>query len=122
MPEPFKPTWDERQRMKRNAGKLRHSVQQCQPEADGLRQAQPVCCYCDNDLSCAQCGREQPHDDVSALKAEIATLQARVEKLTKALNYARKFIDPDLDPPRMSNRDLLVVIDRALAMPLEDRK
>lgn len=38
--------------------------------------ATPVCCYCDADLSCAACGREQPHDDISTLKARVAELEA----------------------------------------------
>lgn len=50
-----------------------------QPEAAALRQAQPVCCYCDNDLSCAQCGREQPYDDVSALRSRVEEAEAEAK-------------------------------------------
>lgn len=42
--------------------------------------ATPICCYCDHDLSCARCGHEQPYDDISILKA-------RIEDLTKALQF-----------------------------------
>ena len=46
-------------------------VQRCQPT-----NAIPVCCYCDADLSCSACGREQPYDDISTLKARVAELEA----------------------------------------------
>lgn len=32
----------------------------------------PVCCYCDAPLSCSHCGREQPSDDISDLRAQLA--------------------------------------------------
>ena len=46
-------------------------VQRCQPT-----NAIPVCCYCDADLSCSACGREQPYDDIATLKARVAELEA----------------------------------------------
>lgn len=38
----------------------------------------PVCCYCDNDLSCSCCGVEQPYDDISQAKARIKELEIRL--------------------------------------------
>ena len=64
---------------------------------DAIREAPPVCCHCDNDLSCAHCGVEQPYDDVSILKARVEELEActalatfneackRIEELEAAL-------------------------------------
>lgn len=37
-----------------------------------MTEKSPVCCHCDHDLSCAQCGMEQPYTDVSILRAQIA--------------------------------------------------
>ena len=58
-------------------------------------------------------------DELRSAAQFIAQQAARVEELTKALEKARKFIDPDLDPPRMTNCELLVVINKALATSLE---
>lgn len=50
--------------------------------------ARPVCCYCDADLSCGSCGREQPYDDISALKARIQELIAAGDFYQMRLNTA----------------------------------
>lgn len=36
----------------------------------------PHCCYCDRSLCCAGCGREQPEDDVTALRAFVREIAA----------------------------------------------
>lgn len=43
--------------------------------------APPICCYCDNDLSCGTCGREQPYDDISVLKSRIEELEGVLQKI-----------------------------------------
>lgn len=46
--------------------------ERCQPKPAEPRRDPPVCVHCDNDLSCGACGMEQPYDDISLLKAELA--------------------------------------------------
>jgi hypothetical protein len=40
-----------------------------------------------------------------------------LDEVREALKVARQFIDPDRDPPRMTNRELVKMIDTALAIP-----
>lgn len=44
----------------------------------------PICCYCDNSLSCAVCGKEQPADYPKAIAAELTRLRAQIETAEQA--------------------------------------
>lgn len=46
------------------------------PEAECEWPRTPVCCYCDHPMSCARCGKEQPFDDVSVLRTQLAAAEA----------------------------------------------
>lgn len=62
----------------------------CQPMPATPRHDPPVCVHCDADLSCGNCGVEQPYTDISVVKAELATASARVVELEA---FLRDFAD-----------------------------
>jgi len=101
-------------------------AQQCQPDKIELRQAQPVCCYCDSDLSCAQCGREQPYDDVSALQAHVEELTKAMQELSRQKTSDEIGREGEIDPDECdfvaAYDTLILVARRALSMPLEQEK
>jgi hypothetical protein len=48
-----------------------------------------ICCYCDNHLSCAACGREQPDDSAEIASVPRSTLKRWQEIVEQAMACIR---------------------------------
>jgi hypothetical protein len=82
----------------------------------------PVCCYCDADLSCSKCGREQPADHAAPPQPAPDALR---EDIAKALAYdlengsahgARVATTPHMDNYHVNGHiNLLALADAVLA-------